>query len=105
MQFVHIAKTGSQQVKPKVATFMGNVECKKHPKAVWKSMSKELQIQVRKLQEFQGIKPLQSRLAPKLGLLLLRQSSELILNQKKVMPRKREGLPKNQHGGGTKKIW
>ena len=33
-QYVDIAKTGSQQVRCKVATFVGKIECKKYPKAV-----------------------------------------------------------------------
>ena len=44
MQSVHIAKMGSQQVRPKVAAFTAKKECKKHPKAVWNSMTKEQQM-------------------------------------------------------------
>ena len=57
MQSVHIARSGSQPVMPNVAVFMGKVECKKYPKAVWNSMTKEQQMQVQKLHEQQGIKP------------------------------------------------
>ena len=57
MPSVQIAKTRSQPVRPKVVTFTGKVECKKYPKAVWNSMTRDQQIQVRKLQEQQGIKP------------------------------------------------
>ena len=54
---VQIATTRSQLVRPKVATFMEKVECKKYPKAVRKSINREQQMQFRKLQEQQGIKP------------------------------------------------
>ena len=40
-----------------MAAFMGIVECKNYPKAVWNSMSKKQQMQVRKLHEPQGINP------------------------------------------------
>ena len=49
MQSVHIAETGCQLVKLKVVTFMGKMDCKKYPKAVWNFMPKEQQMQVRKL--------------------------------------------------------
>ena len=55
MQSIHIAKTRSHLVKPKEAAFMGKVECKKCPKAVWNSMTKGQQMQVEKLHEQQGI--------------------------------------------------
>ena len=57
MQSVQIAKTRSQPIRPNVAAFTGNVEYKKYPKAVWNSMTKEQHMQIRKLQEQQGIKP------------------------------------------------
>ena len=57
MQSVWIATTRSKPMRPKVAVFMGNLECKKYPKAVWNSMTREQQMQVRKLHEQQGIKP------------------------------------------------
>ena len=47
MQSVHIVKTRSQPVRPKVVAFIGKVECKKYPKAVWNFVMKEQQ----------GIKP------------------------------------------------
>ena len=50
------ANTRSQLAKHKVAPFMGKMECKKYLKAVWNIMSRERQMQVRKLQEQQGIK-------------------------------------------------
>ena len=37
--------------------FMGNIEYKKYHKAVWNSMTRDYQMQVRKLHEQQGIKP------------------------------------------------
>ena len=36
---------------------IGEIECKQYPKAVWNFMTNEQQMQVRKLQEQQGIKP------------------------------------------------
>ena len=51
MQSVLIASTRCQPVRPKVAAV------KKYPKAAWNSMTREQQMQVRKLQEQQGIKP------------------------------------------------
>ena len=57
MESVHIAKTRSQLMRPKVAAFMGKIECKKYPKTVWNFMTKEQQMQVCKLHEQQGTKP------------------------------------------------
>ena len=56
MQSAHIAKTGSQLVRPKVAAFMGKIKCTKYLQAVWNSMTKEQQMQVCKLHEQQHIK-------------------------------------------------
>ena len=41
MQSVWFEKTGNQLVRPKVAAYTGEVECKKYLKAVWYSMTKE----------------------------------------------------------------
>ena len=49
MQSAWIAATGSQPVRPKVVAFTGKVEYKKYPKAVWNSMTRWQQMQVRKL--------------------------------------------------------
>ena len=57
MQSVHVAKTGSQPVVSKMFAFTEKIKCKKYPKAVWNSMTKEQQMQVCKLHEQQGIKP------------------------------------------------
>ena len=57
MQSVHIAKTGIQPVRPKVMAFTRKIECKKYPKAVWNSMTKEQYMQVHKFHKQQGIKP------------------------------------------------
>ena len=57
MQSVHIVRTRNQPVKRKVVAFMGIIECKNYPKAVWNSMTKEQQMHIKKLQEQQGIKP------------------------------------------------
>ena len=51
MQSVSIAKSRGQPGRPKVAASMEKVKCKKYPKAVWNSMTKEQQMQVRKLHE------------------------------------------------------
>ena len=40
VQSIHSGGTRGQPVKPKVATFMGKIKCKKYPKAVWNSMTK-----------------------------------------------------------------
>ena len=50
MNAVYIAKLKSQLVKPKVELLMRKI-CKKYPKEVWNVMSREQQMQVRKLQE------------------------------------------------------
>ena len=57
MQSVYVAKAGSHLVRPKVVAFTGKVECKKYPKAVLNFITKEQQMQVRKLGQEQGIKP------------------------------------------------
>ena len=44
---IHIAKTGSQPAKPKVVSFMAKIECQKYLKAVWHSIFREQQMQVR----------------------------------------------------------
>ena len=49
MQSIHISKARSCPVKPKVVAFIGKIECKKYPMAVWNTMTKEQQIQMRKL--------------------------------------------------------
>ena len=56
MQSIHTAKTRHQPAKPKVVVFTGKIECKKYPKTVWNPISREQQIQVRKMHEQQGIK-------------------------------------------------
>ena len=102
MQSVHIAKTISQPVRPKVAAFTGKVECKKYPKAVCNSMTNEQQMKVQSCMNNKASNLPQSRLVQMLGLLLLRQS---ILSLRKVMSRKwRERLLKNQHEGETEGI-
>ena len=102
MQSGCIAKTRNQPGKPKVAVFMGKIESKKYPKAIRNSTSREQQIHVRKLCEQQGTKPAMSRLVLKIWLLLLRFRWGLILNPMKVVSsRKRDRLPKSQHGGET----
>ena len=44
VQSAPIVKTRSQSAKPKVSPFTGKIKCKKYPKAVQKSMSREQQM-------------------------------------------------------------
>ena len=57
MQSVQVVKTGRQPVRAKVVAFMGKVECKKYPKAVWNFINRHQKMQVKKLCKQQGIKP------------------------------------------------
>ena len=50
-QPVHILKTRCQPLKSKVALSMGKIEHNKYTKAIWNSIYREHQMQVRKLQE------------------------------------------------------
>ena len=43
----HIAQVRNKQVRPKVVAFMGKVECKKYPQAVWISRTEEQHMQAR----------------------------------------------------------
>ena len=92
MQSIHIVRTRSQLVMAKVVAFMKKVEGKKYPKAVWKSMTKDQKMQVKKLCEQKGIKPVQSILVQKLGWLLLRNSSGLVLDTRRVMSKNRGSM-------------
>ena len=56
VQSIHIAKTEDQWTKTTVAAFMKRKRCKRYSKEVWFTMSREQQIQVKKLWEQQGIK-------------------------------------------------
>ena len=56
MQSICIAKPRSQLAKPKVSAFMEMIECKKCPEAIWNSMSRGKQMQVKKLHEQQSTK-------------------------------------------------
>ena len=38
---LHIAKTGSQPMRLKMADFLGKLDCKKKLKAIWNSMTEE----------------------------------------------------------------
>ena len=49
-------------MKPSVAAVMSKVECKKYPKAVWNSMTKEQQMQIKNCMNNKASSPLQSRL-------------------------------------------
>ena len=74
MQSIHIVKTKCQPAQPKVAAFTGKVVCNKYSRAVWNSMSREQQMQVRQLHEQQGIKLIKKYTSAKGRLLLLRHS-------------------------------
>ena len=63
--------TRSQPVRPKVAAFMGNVDCKNYPKIVWNSMIREHQMQERKLHEKQGIMPAMKQTSLDTGIVAL----------------------------------
>ena len=77
--------------KPEAAAFTGKLEYKKYPKAVWNSMSKEQQMQVRKLREQQGIKPTVRQFMAKARITALRLSLGLILNpRRRILRRKRD---------------
>ena len=46
VQSIHIVKTRSQPMKPRVAAFMVKIECKKYPKVVCNFMLREQQMQI-----------------------------------------------------------
>ena len=71
VQLCRIAKIGSPPVRFKVAAFIWKVECKKLPKAVLNSMTKEQQMQVCKLYEQQGIKPAMKQTSADVGIAAL----------------------------------
>ena len=54
MQSIHIAKTGSQPTRLRVAAFTGKIECKNNFKVVRNSMSRDQQMWVKKLSEQQA---------------------------------------------------
>ena len=54
-----------------MAAFIWKVECKKLPKAVLNSMTKEQQMQVCKLYEQQGIKPAMKQTSADVGIAAL----------------------------------
>ena len=99
MQSIYTAKTKSQPERTKVAAFMGKVECKKYPKAVWNPMTKEHQMQVCKLYEQQGIKPAMKQTSTDARIATLEAQLGISSHSKeRVMSRKkRERLQKNQH--------
>ena len=94
MQPVHVVRTRSQPVKPKVAAFMGKIECEKYPKAVWNSMTNEHKMQVRKLGEQQGIKPNEKE----------QTCIEARINAFEEQLRGCSQPKENQHGGETEGI-
>ena len=49
LMWAKIATTRSQPVGPKVAAFMGKVECKEYLQAVWNFMTREQHMHIRKL--------------------------------------------------------
>ena len=60
MQFIQITKTRSQPAKLKNVPFMEKIECKKYPKEVWNSQSREQQMYSKNLQEQQDQAHLQA---------------------------------------------
>ena len=105
MQSLHIAKIWNHLMKPKEVAFMGKIKCKRNPKAIWNSMTKEQQIKVRKLHEQQDIKPAMKQTITDAKITALDTQLRISSQPRRVMPRrKRERLPKNQHGGGTDEI-
>ena len=105
MQSLCIAKTGSQPIRPKVAAFMGKIECKKYTKAVWNSMSKEQQMQMRGLCEQQCIKPVSKH--PKIEARIAALEAQLRVHSQPEqgdIVKKKERLLKKYHGGETEGI-
>ena len=78
---------------------MEKVECKKYPKAVWNSMSRKQQMQVRKLHEHQGIKPTTKQIGTEARIAAHESQLGIDSQPKKVMLSKRERLLKNHHLG------
>ena len=94
MQSVHIAKTRSQQVKPKVVAFTSKVKCKKYPKAVRNSITRE------QLHEQQGIKLAMKQTSSDARIAALKAKLKITSQPQEGDVKKKEGgLPKNQSGG------
>ena len=91
--------------KLKVMVFMGTVEYKKYPKAVWNSITKEQQMKVRKLCEQQGIKPAVKMTSADTRIAALEAKLGVSSQPKEGNVKNwREKLPKNQHEGETEGI-
>ena len=100
-----IAKTGSHPVKPKVVAFMEKIVCEKYPKAVWSYMTKEQQIQVRKQQEQQGIKPIPKQTSIEARIAALEAQLGVSSQPKEGDFKKKEGeTPKEPAWVGTEGI-
>ena len=104
VQSVHIAKTGSQPVRPKVMAFMGKIECKKYPKAVWNSITKVQQMQLHKLHEQQGIKPATKQTSADARIAALEAKLGIASQPKEGNAKKKEGeIPKEPAQGRNRR--
>ena len=103
MQSVHIAKNRSQPVKHKVVAFMGKIECKKYPKAVWNSMMNEQKMQVRKQCEQQGIKPAMKQTSAEVRIITIETQLSISSQPMESGIKKKEGeIPKQPALGRNK---
>ena len=98
-------KNQNQPVRPKVVAFTGKIECKKYPKTVWNSMTKEQQMQVCKLCKQQGIKPTAKQASTDARTAAIEAKLRITSQLKDSDVKKKEGrLQKNQHGRETEGI-
>ena len=70
---------------------MGKIECKKYPKAVRNSMTKEQQMQVRKFCEQQGIKPTMKKTSTDSKIAALEAKLEIASQSKEGNDKKKVG--------------
>ena len=90
-QSVCITKNGSQPMWSKVVAFIWKVECKKYPKAVRNSKTREQEMQVRKLHEQQGIKPTMKQTSVDTRIAALEAKVGITSQPKKGDVKKKEG--------------
>ena len=77
----------------------GKAKCKKYPKAVWNSMTRDQQMQARKLQEQQGIKPPTQQTSADARISALEAQLGITSQPKqRDVKKKKEGLPKKISG-------
>ena len=93
MQSVHIAKNRSQPVKHKVVAFMGKIECKKYPKAVWNSM----------MNEQQGIKPAMKQTSAEVRIITIETQLSISSQPMESGIKKKEGETPKQPALGRNK--